>query len=174
MSATAGSSAKVGVDVIVEAGDWPSRARLRRLAGAAVAAAAGATAERIADGAEVSVVFTDDARMRGLNRTYRRKDRPTNVLSFPAGPPVQGRHGPLLGDLFLGAETVAAEAEAQGLTLADHLTHLIVHGFLHLLGHDHMADDEAEVMEALETAILGTMGIADPYAAGKMPQEARR
>lgn len=168
------AASPVAVEVIVEAGEWPAKAGLRRLAGGAVAGAARAVADRLADRAELSVTFTDDAHMRRLNRAYRRKDKPTNVLSFPAGPPHGGRHGPLLGDLFLGAGTVVAEAEAGGLTLADHLTHLIVHGFLHLVGYDHVDDGEAEVMEGLETAILKTMGIADPYAAGREPAGPRR
>lgn len=157
----------VAVDVVVEAGDWPAKAKLDRLAAKAVAAAAAACLPRLAGGSELSVVFTDDAHMRRLNRTYRGKDKPTNVLSFPAAPPSGGRYGPLLGDLFLAAETIAAEAAAEGLTPTDHLTHLIVHGFLHLAGYDHVDDGEAEVMEGLETAILKTMGIADPYAASR-------
>ena len=164
----------VAVEVIVEAGEWPAKATLRRLAGRAVAAAAETVAARLADHAELSVTFTDDAHMRRLNRTFRQKDKPTNVLSFPAGPPHGGRHGPLLGDLFLAAGTVMGEAAAGDLTLADHLTHLIVHGFLHLVGYDHIDDGEAEVMESLETAILKTMGIADPYAAGREPAGPRR
>ena len=112
---------------------------------------------------EVSLVFADDARIRGLNRQYRGKDRPTNVLSFPAASLGSGRLGPPLGDIVLARETIAAEATAEGLDFADHLTHLIIHGFLHLVGYDHETDDEAAVMEQLETAILGRLGIADPY-----------
>jgi len=168
------TASPVAVEVIVAAGDWPAKATLRRLAGRAVAAAAEAAKARLAPGAELSVTFTDDAHMRHLNRAYRRKDKPTNVLSFPAGPPHGGRHGPLLGDLVLGAGTVTDEAAAGGLTLADHLTHLIVHGFLHLVGYDHGDDGEAQVMEGLETAILKAMGIADPYAVGREPAGPRR
>ena len=129
-----------------------------------LAAAQAADLPDIADDAEVSMVFTDDARIQVLNRQYRGKDRPTNVLSFPAAPLVPGRLGPPLGDIVLARETIALESEAQGLDFADHLTHLIVHGFLHLLGYDHEAHGEAVVMERLETAILGRLGIADPYA----------
>ena len=113
---------------------------------------------------EVSLVFADDARIRALNRQYRGKDRPTNVLSFPAAPLDSGRLGPPLGDIVMARETIAAEAAAEGLNFTDHLTHLIIHGFLHLVGYDHETDDEAAVMEQLETAILGRLGIADPYA----------
>ena len=110
------------------------------------------------------MVFTDDAHIHRLNRHFRDKDKPTNVLSFPAGPPIGGRFGPLLGDIVLARETIAREAEGQGLTIDDHLTHLIVHGFLHLVGYDHVEDADAAVMERLETAILASLGIADPYA----------
>ncbi len=120
--------------------------------------------QAIADDAEVSLVFTDDSSVRMLNRQYRGKDRPTNVLSFPAAPLVPGRLGPPLGDIVLARETIASESEAQGLDFANHLTHLIIHGFLHLLGYDHETDEEAAIMERLETAILGRLGIADPYA----------
>jgi probable rRNA maturation factor len=103
--------------------------------------------------------------MRVLNRRYRKQDKPTNVLSLPAAPPLVGRLGPLLGDVVLAAETVRKEAESQGLAVAAHLTHLIIHGFLHLIGHDHENEAEALVMEGLETAILDDLGLPDPYAA---------
>jgi probable rRNA maturation factor len=118
----------------------------------------------IASGAEVSVVFTDDANVRALNGRYRGKNFPTNVLSFPLPPAGKHRLGPMLGDVVLGAETVAKEAETAGLSREAHLTHLLIHGFLHLLGYDHEDDTDAKVMESLETAILGRLGIADPYA----------
>jgi probable rRNA maturation factor len=118
--------------------------------------------------AEVSVLLCDDARMRALNAIYRRQDRATNVLSFPAleldpghlpvAPP------PLLGDVVLAAETVAAEAARDGRRPADHLRHLVVHGCLHLLGHDHQDDAEAARMEAQESGILRALGVADPHA----------
>jgi probable rRNA maturation factor len=118
--------------------------------------------------AEVSVLLCDDARMRALNASYRRQDRATNVLSFPAlaldpghlpdAPP------PLLGDIVLAAGTVAAEAAQGGRRPADHLRHLVVHGCLHLLGHDHQDDAAAARMEALESLILGALGVADPHA----------
>jgi len=117
---------------------------------------------------EISLVFTDDAEQRGLNRDYRHKDSTTNVLSFPnmddaemAAPEGLPR---LLGDVVLARETIAREAEAQGKSLADHTIHLLVHGTLHLLGYDHLETAAAAEMEALEVEILAGLGIADPYA----------
>ena len=156
-------SGSVAIDVLIEAGAWPSRARLKKLASTAITKAA-TRSRAIAPGTEVSIVFTDDAHIRLLNREHRRKDKATNVLSFPAAPVTPGTLGPLLGDIVLASETVAAEAAAEGISVEAHLTHLVVHGFLHLLGYDHAAKAEADAMEGLETAILGELGVADPYA----------
>ena len=104
--------------------------------------------------------------MRALNRIWRGKDTSTNVLSFPAGEPVGTTHGESLplGDVVLAAETVLAEADDKGISVADHVAHLVVHGTLHLLGYDHETGGaEAERMEALERRILKRLGIADPY-----------
>jgi probable rRNA maturation factor len=155
----------IAIDILVEGGDWPQKARLRTLARRAVDAAAARARPRLATGAEVSLLFTDDERMRGLNGTYRGKDRPTNVLSLPAAAVAVGTLGPLLGDIVLAEETIRAEAADQGIPFDDHLVHLVVHGFLHLVGHDHEVEAEALVMEGLETAILADLGIPDPYAA---------
>jgi len=151
------------IAILVEAGDWPSPARLRALTRRTLAAALARIETQLVPESEISLVFTDDAHIRQLNRQYRRKDKATNVLSFPAAPGVIGGVGPLIGDLAFGAETIATEAARGGIARDDHLTHLIVHGFLHLLGHDHKDDAEAAVMEGLETAILADLGIADPY-----------
>lgn len=159
----------VAVDILIEAGNWPDEARLRRVAETAIAATMAAARPALTADAEVSLVFTDDAHGRILNHRHRGKDSATNVLSFPAARSDARRFGPLLGDIVLSAETVAGEAAAGGLALDDHVTHLIVHGFLHLLGYDHAADRDAAVMEGLETAILATLGIADPYAVGDEP-----
>ncbi|MGE3293403.1 MAG: rRNA maturation RNase YbeY [Geminicoccaceae bacterium] len=114
---------------------------------------------------EVSVVLADDRLVIELNRDYRGIDRPTNVLSFPSGSmelaPGQGQA--LLGDVVVAVETVRREAAAQDRSVADHLVHLVVHGTLHLLGYDHEADDEAEVMERREVELLAGLGVADPY-----------
>jgi len=155
----------VAADILIEAGDWPDEAILRRLVHRAVEATLAALHPDLAPPAEVSLVFTDDAHMRALNRRYRGKDGPTNVLSFPAAPIDRRQLGPLLGDIVLAFQTVAAEATEGRLALNAHATHLIVHSFLHLLGYDHEDDDAAAVMEGLETAILASLGIADPHGA---------
>lgn len=110
---------------------------------------------------DIVVLLTDDAAVRALNGRFRDKDRPTNVLSFPA----PENAFPHLGDIVLAYGVCATEAEAQGKTLADHLSHLVVHGVLHLLGRDHEDDTEAEEMEAEEREILAQIGVADPYIA---------
>ncbi|NNU15670.1 rRNA maturation RNase YbeY [Parvularcula sp. ZS-1/3] len=113
----------------------------------------------------VSALFTSDAEVQALNLEHRGKDKPTNVLSFPSDeiPGLPEEHQPL-GDLALAYETCAHEAEEKGITAEAHTTHLIVHGLLHLLGYDHISEDEAEIMEDLERRILARLGIGDPYA----------
>ena len=108
---------------------------------------------------DVVVLLTDDAAIHDLNLRFRDRDRPTNVLSFPAAESA----APHLGDLVLALGVCAAEAAAQGKSLADHLTHLTVHGVLHLLGRDHVDEIEAEAMEAEERTLLASLGVADPY-----------
>lgn len=108
---------------------------------------------------DVVVLLTDDAAVHDLNARFRDRDQPTNVLSFPAAESAV----PHLGDLVLAHGVCAAEAGAQGKSLADHLTHLTVHGVLHLLGRDHVDEAEAEAMEAEERTLLATLGVADPY-----------
>ena len=112
--------------------------------------------------AELTVRIVDRAESRELNRTYRNKDTETNVLSFPAELP-GGIDLPLLGDIVICAPLVAEEAAAQGKPERDHWAHLTVHGVLHLLGYDHLHDDEAEEMESLETRLLKSLGVPDPY-----------
>ncbi|PKU23389.1 rRNA maturation RNase YbeY [Telmatospirillum siberiense] len=117
---------------------------------------------------EVSLVLADDAMVQELNRQYRGQDKPTNVLSFAAldgDDEIAVPDGPLmLGDVVLAFETTTREALAEGKPLADHLSHLLVHGILHLLGYDHLEEAEAEEMEGRERVILAGLGIADPYA----------
>ena len=116
-------------------------------------------AEQAAPPGDVVILLTDDETVRDLNGRFRGKDRPTNVLSFPAPENAQ----PHLGDIVLAHGVCAAEARAQGKPFADHLSHLVIHGILHLMGHDHEADDEAEAMEAKERTLLAALGIPDPY-----------
>jgi probable rRNA maturation factor len=165
------------VDLRIAAGDWSALADPAALA----ARAAGAACAELGfegRGYEISVLLTDDAEIAGLNEAYRGKGAPTNVLSWPAFPLAPGPDGrppppprpggegaeTPLGDVALAAETVAAEAAARGLDLADHATHLIVHAFLHLLGYDHGTEAEAEAMEGVERRALARIGVADPYA----------
>jgi probable rRNA maturation factor len=108
---------------------------------------------------DVVVLLTDDAAVQEINARFRDRDQPTNVLSFPAAESA----APHLGDLVLALGVCAAEAAAQGKSLADHLTHLTVHGVLHLLGRDHVEEVEAEAMEAEERTLLASLGVADPY-----------
>jgi len=153
---------------------WPADIDWETLATRAVAAAVAATPHgalaEVPFTAEISVRLTDDAEVQTLNRDYRQKDKPTNVLSFPMIAPdlldtiANTDDGEvLLGDIVLAFETCATEAAAKGITLDDHATHLIVHGTLHLLGYDHQGPAEAEAMEQIERDVLATLGIADPY-----------
>ncbi|MFZ5380898.1 rRNA maturation RNase YbeY [Aeromonas hydrophila] len=112
--------------------------------------------------AEVTVRIVDEAESNELNLTYRGKDKPTNVLSFPFEAP-PGLELPLLGDLVICRQVVEREAAEQGKPLIAHWAHMVVHGSLHLLGYDHIEDDEAEEMEALERDIMQELGFADPY-----------
>lgn len=111
---------------------------------------------------EVSVLLTDDEAQQELNKKWRGKDSSTNVLSFPQFEPFSPLFG-LLGDISLAYETVACEAEEMGKSFEDHFTHLIVHAILHLVGYDHETDEEALVMEGLETKILNDIGVENPY-----------
>lgn len=153
------------IDIAVNGGEWPAGPALMAIARQAVSAAVSTADLQMPPDAELSIVFTDDAEMRSINRQWRGKDKPTNVLSFPAADIRPGQPGEqMLGDIVLAAETVRREADLEGKPLEDHLTHLVVHGFLHLFGYDHMDETEAAVMEGLETRALATLGIADPHA----------
>ena len=151
------------IDILIEAPGWET------LGDVATVIEAAAEASFAAEGraGALSILLTDDAAMRRLNAGFRGKDKATNVLSFPAPVPPKGTpfaDSLFLGDVALGYETCVAEAAAEQKSLKDHLSHLVVHGILHLMGYDHEDDCEAEAMEARETAILAGLGIADPYA----------
>jgi probable rRNA maturation factor len=160
----------MAVDVIIEDDRWADLdlEALAEKASAAVFAELGMGADW-----EVCVMACGDARIAGLNAEFREKPTPTNVLSWPSeerGVEVDGQAPELpqgpdseLGDIAIAYETCAREAEEAGKPMSDHVTHLLVHGVLHLLGYDHIRDQDATLMEALETRILGKMGIPDPY-----------
>jgi probable rRNA maturation factor len=149
------------LNIAVEDKRWASMRGLKALAQKAVDSALPAKERK----KEITLMFADDATLKALNKDWRGKNKPTNVLSFPASQNLKLRRGETrpLGDIALSYETVAREAEAAGKSLKAHTTHLIVHGVLHLLGYDHMDEDEAEKMEAKEIRILKKLGIADPY-----------
>lgn len=148
------------IEVEVEDESWTAA-----LPEAAAVVERAATATLGAVEGDVVVLLTDNETVRELNARYRDRDRPTNVLSFPAADMTLPGQAPHLGDLVLAFGVCADEAEAQGKSLADHLSHLTVHGVLHLLGRDHEAEAEAEEMEAEERSILASLGVADPYRA---------
>ena len=161
---------RLSIAISIEDPSWskltPDAARvLRRAARDALAQAKddGWKGSRV--GHEISFVLTDDKRMRALNRTYRGKDKPTNVLSFAALDTDRPKSAMpwLLGDVVLASGVIAREAKARRKSLDHHLSHLAVHGVLHLLGYDHEQETDAEAMEALEIAALAGMGIANPY-----------
>jgi probable rRNA maturation factor len=152
---------------------WRDVPGMDTLARRAIEASCLSAGVALLEGAEVGVQLANDAQVRALNRQWRNVDKPTNVLSFPAFGAAGLAIAPMLGDIVLAYETTRTEAAEEGKTLADHAAHLIVHGFLHLLGFDHATDSEAETMEELETRILATLGIKDPYAPANLPEAPR-
>lgn len=161
---------ELDIQISVEDGGWPDEAVLAALASRVLDAAAEFLVREEDQpfpkmAPELSLVFTNDDSIQEINAEWRDQDKPTNVLSFPAFPlEPGGMPGPMLGDIVVARETVEREAVDLDKTFDDHLTHLLVHGFLHLFGYDHMEKDEAEEMEALETRILAGLGLSDPYA----------
>ena len=154
-------------EVLVVADCWQAEPDAETVIHRAVAAAAEFVTADVA-GTELAVMLTDDAGIRTLNSNWRGIDKPTNVLSFPALQP-SGPHSPddaprMLGDIAIAYETTRREADDEQKPFDHHLSHLAVHGFLHLIGYDHEKDHDAEIMEALEREILSQLGIPDPYA----------
>jgi probable rRNA maturation factor len=178
---------KVSLDISVESNLWRGLPRARALARETIAAGVAETEIAVREGVGVSLCLADDARLRALNLRWRGIDTPTNVLSFPSAPralvdavadrvsraqrarlqpAAAPKSAPIatLGDIALAYETLKREAQELGVPLADHYRRLVTHGFLHLIGYDHLTDQEAARMEALETRILARLGAADPYA----------
>jgi probable rRNA maturation factor len=154
-------------EVLVVAECWQTESDAEAVIQRAIAAAAQMVGADDGE-AELAVMLTDDAGIRTLNLNWRGIDKPTNVLSFPALPPT-GPGGPddaprMLGDIAIAYETTRKEADDEQKPFDHHLSHLAVHGFLHLMGYDHEKDDDAEAMETLEQEILAQLGIPDPYA----------
>ncbi len=149
------------VDIVVNAAAWEALPGLEDLAARAVEQSALVAGANLAEDCELCIVFCDDAEIRGLNAQWRGQDKPTNVLSFPTPGALATK--PLLGDIVIAFETVAREAREQDKSLADHASHMIIHGFLHLIGYDHETPAEAEAMEALERRVAKALGINDPY-----------
>ena len=169
--------AELDIQISIEEDGWPSEEVLQKLA-TRVLEAAGSYLRNSEKqpfpkmAPELSLVFTDDASIRQINAEWRGKDKPTNVLSFPAFPLAPGgMPGPMLGDIVIARETVEREAADLEKPFDEHLAHLMVHGFLHLFGYDHMNNTEAEIMEGLETRILAVLGLSDPYQGQDLKME---
>ncbi|MEL7025765.1 MAG: rRNA maturation RNase YbeY [Pseudomonadota bacterium] len=156
------------IEVLIEAPAWEAL----NLPHVASRAAEAAFSHLGVSGLSAACLATDDARISVLNTEFRGKPKPTNVLSWPTESLAPARPGavppspkdPEIGDIALAFETCAAEAKAAGIALSDHVTHLVIHGILHLLGYDHEIDADADLMEKTEIAILLSLGIANPYA----------
>ena len=162
-AATKDAQAMPTIDVVIEADAWAAYRDAEDIVRKAIEAAA-AFENRPG---EVAVMLTDDATIQQLNAQWRDMEKPTNVLSFPASD-VSAALDHHLGDIAIACETVAREAEAENKAFSDHLAHLAIHGYLHLIGFDHETDNEACRMERLETRILSSLGIADPYTDRKL------
>ena len=163
-------------DISVSHSDWVSAiSNVESVCHRAALATFGACVEIELSQVEVSILLSDDESLRALNKKYRGIDKPTNVLSFSNLDDikkVQFEAIPqLLGDVVIAYETALSEAEQEGKELADHLSHLVVHGILHLLGHDHKHNAQAKLMEALETSTLAELGISDPYSGTELKNQ---
>src|SRR5580692_9889690 len=160
-------SANPITEVLVVADCWQDEPDAEAVIQRAIAIAA-ATVEADVGDAELAVMLTDDSGIRTLNSNWRGIDKPTNVLSFPAlqgeGARKPGDAPPMLGDIAIAYETMRREADEEAKPFDHHLSHLAVHGFLHLIGYDHETEADAEAMESLEIEILARLGIPDPYA----------
>jgi probable rRNA maturation factor len=158
----------LAVDVLLDSSLWKTSKEVESTVRRAVAAAANVLST---GDAALAIVLADDSTVRQLNRAWRGVDAATNVLSFPTKR--AGGDPPHIGDIVLAYETVAAEARAEGKPFAHHLAHLVVHGFLHLLGYDHARSNDAQTMERLERDVLRRLAIPDPYRR-RVKSQARR
>ena len=161
-----GPNAALHIEVIIGSARWRRKPKAATLVQAAVRTASKYAGESGSTPAgELAILLTNDSAIRALNHDWRKRNAPTNVLSFPAKPtrPARGLP-PHLGDIAIAYETTAREAAEQGKSFEHHLVHLAVHGFLHLLGHDHATDRDANKMERLEIAILARLAVPNPYA----------
>jgi probable rRNA maturation factor len=156
----------LSIDVVFEDDSWQDQSQIEYLIREAAAALSADGNVVRARRSEACIALSSDAHVQELNASFRGKDAPTNVLSFPAPATSLPQTTAHLGDVIIARETVEREAAEKAIPLADHLRHLTVHGLLHLLGYDHENDEDAEVMEGLETGILRRMGIPDPYGEG--------
>lgn len=152
----------LSIDLRVADPRWEALGDLEALA----AHVLGLASARMKAGGEIAILLTDDAEMHVLNRQWRGFDKPTDVLSFPGESPEIPGQPQYLGDVAVGYDTALRDAEAMQRSFEGHLSHLLVHGFLHLLGYDHIEADDAKVMEPLEADILAALGWPDPYATG--------
>jgi probable rRNA maturation factor len=166
-------STPVALETVRDSDLWDAMPDAEAVVAAAVRAAFAEAGLVALPDAELSVILADDSRLRELNGAWRAKDRPTNVLTFPACEPDEAAEAPMLGDVVIAFETVRREAGEQGKAIGHHLSHLVIHGVLHLFGHDHEDDAEAEAMEALEVRALARLGVADPYAVDPEPISAQ-
>jgi probable rRNA maturation factor len=155
---------KLSIDISAPCALWRGLPRARALARETVAACLLESGFDPPPGSELSLCLTDDTEVQKMNARWRGNDEATNVLSFPAASTGPTAAAPILGDIALAYETLSREAQEMGVLLADHYRHVVAHGFLHLIGHDHQTDEEAERMEDLERRILARLGVADPYA----------
>jgi probable rRNA maturation factor len=164
------TKSRIQIEVIVRSARWRGQPRAAAIVKTALLAAAQAVST---PPAELAIVLGDDSAIRALNRKWRGQNAPTNVLSFAAAPPARAgaspdgatrQASPYIGDIVIAYETTAREAAAEGKPFKHHLTHLAVHGFLHLIGYDHDNDRDADIMERLERRILKRLAVPDPYA----------
>ena len=150
------------IEVLVESPLWNKEPAAEKTIHAAIAEAAAALGK---PAGEIAVLLTDDETIRALNRDWRGIDQATNVLSFPSAAPNPQAGPPMLGDIVIAYQTLARESTDEGRAFLHHLSHLTVHGFLHLMGYDHQNDSEADAMERLESTILARLDVPDPYRA---------